>query len=41
MTNRNSSKFGATLVYFGVQNVNGFENISLSPKKRSYEKFWT
>ena len=41
MTKRRGSKFNATVQYLGVQNARGYDIISLSPEKCSYEKFWT
>ena len=41
MTIRKGSKFNATVQYLGVQNSTGYNLISLSPEKCSYEKFWT
>jgi len=41
MTKRTGSKIIATVQYLGVQNARGYELISLSPEKRSYERFWT
>ena len=41
MTSRTGSKFNATVQYLGVQNSKGYDLISLSPERCSFEKFWT